>query len=215
MSACCGHDHQHGSGDGPARRALWAALIINAGMFFVELSAGVVGGSAGLQADAMDFMGDAASYGISLAVLGMAAVWRTRAAAMKGAAMFLFGLWVAGTIVRHWLEGTVPSSFVMGGVGFAAMIANVVTAILLFKFRNGDANMRSVWLCTRNDVISNIAIIIAASGVWASGSGLPDLIVAAIICALALQGSIQVFRAVGKERSEQRRALAQEMPGAD
>lgn len=223
MSASCCHDHHHhhhghdhgpAPTDGPARRALWIALIINAGMFVVELSAGLQGGSAGLQADAMDFMGDAASYGISLAVLGMAVQWRTRAAALKGAAMGVFGLWVAYTIVRHWLEGTVPSSAIMGGVGFAAMLANIVSAVVLFRFRGDDANMRAVWLCTRNDVVSNIAVMIAASGVWASGSGIPDLIVAGIICVLALQGSVLVFKAVIAE-TRQRRLAETPVAGAD
>jgi len=199
MSAGCGHDHCDASVQGGARKALWIAVVINAGMFLVELSAGLAGGSAGLQADAMDFMGDAASYGISLAVLSMAAVWRTRAAMLKGATMLLFGPWVASTIVYHWQNGTVPSYELMGGIGVAAMIANLVCAVILFRFRGDDANMRSVWLCTRNDVLSNIAIVIAASGVWVSGSGLPDLIVAAIIAGLAITGAIDILKRVRQE----------------
>jgi len=199
MSAGCGHDHCDAPVQGGARKALWIAVVINAGMFLVELSAGLAGGSAGLQADAMDFMGDAASYGISLAVLSMAAVWRTRAAMLKGATMLLFGLWVASTIVYHWQNGTVPSYELMGGIGVAAMIANLVCAVILFRFRGDDANMRSVWLCTRNDVLSNIAIVIAASGVWVSGSGLPDLIVAAIIAGLAITGAIDILKRVRQE----------------
>lgn len=205
MSLSCGHHcHDHAAADGPARRALWAALVINAGMFAVEMVAGVAGGSAGLQADAMDFLGDAASYGISLIVLGMAVQWRTRAAALKGVTMGLFGFWVAGTIVYHWLNGTVPSFAMMGGVGIAAMIANIVSAVLLYRFRGDDANMRAVWLCTRNDVLSNIAIVIAASGVWASGSGVPDLIVAAIIAGLAMIGAVDVLRVAWREHVEHR-----------
>jgi Co/Zn/Cd efflux system component len=199
MSGCCGNDYSDAPVEQGARKALWIALIINAGMFVVELSAGLAGGSAGLQADAMDFMGDAAGYGISLAVLSMAAVWRTRAAMLKGATMLLFGLWVAGTIVYHWQNGTVPSYELMGGIGLAAMAANIVCAVILFRFRGTDANMRSVWLCTRNDVLSNIAIVIAASGVWASGSGLPDLIVAAIIAGLAITGATDVLKRVRQE----------------
>src|SRR5690606_25143528 len=135
----------------------------------------------------------------------------TRAAALKGAAMGLFGLWVAYTIVRHWIAGTVPSSAIMGGVGFAAMTANIVSAAVLFRFRGEDANIRAVWLCTRNDVVSNVGVMIAASGGWASGSGLPGLFVAAIICVLALQGAVQVFRAVRTERRRQ----ASPPPGRD
>ena len=199
MSGCCGNDYSDAPVEQGARKALWIALIINAGMFVVELSAGLAGGSAGLQADAMDFMGDAAGYGISLAVLSMAAVWRTRAAMLKGATMLLFGLWVAGTIVYHSQNGTVPSYELMGGIGLAAMAANIVCAVILFRFRGTDANMRSVWLCTRNDVLSNIANVIAASGVWASGSGLPDLIVAAIIAGLAITGATDVLKRVRQE----------------
>ncbi len=199
MSGCCRNDHCDAPVEDGARKALWIAVVINAGMFLVELSAGLAGGSAGLQADAMDFMGDAASYGISLAVLSMAAVWRTRAAMLKGTTMMLFGFWVAGTIVYHWQTGTVPSYELMGGIGLAAMAANIVCAVILFRFRGTDANMRSVWLCTRNDVLSNIAIVIAASGVWVSGSGLPDLIVAAIIAGLAFTGAVDILKRVRQE----------------
>ena len=185
MSARCGHDHSV-SGTGPAaRRALWAALVINAGMVVVELSAGVLGGSVGLQADAADFFGDALNYGLSLMVLNLGLIWRTRLATLKGSVMGLFGIWVAGMIVYHALNGTVPSAPVMGSIGALALIANV---------------MKAVWVCTRNDAFSNVAVIIAASGVWASNSGIPDLVVGGIIGTLAIIGSIEVLRAAGQER---------------
>lgn len=202
MSIGCSHHHDHDAGSGPAaRKALWIALAINATMFGVELTAGLIGGSVGLQADAVDFFGDSVSYGLSLAVLGAGLAWRTRVAALKGLTMGLFGLWVMGNIIVHWLAGTVPSAPVMGAVGALALIANLASAAVLFRFRDGDANMKSVWICSRNDALSNIAIIVAASGVWATASGLPDLFVAAIIGALALYGAFEVLRAVRHERA--------------
>ena len=200
MSAHCCHDH-HVSGTGPAaRRALWAALIINASMVVVEVSAGVLSGSVGLQADAADFFGDSMNYGLSLMVLNLGLIWRTRLATFKGSVMGLFGVWVAGMIVYHALNGTVPSAPLMGSIGALALVANVTCAVILFRFRGADANMKAVWVCTRNDAFSNVAVIIAASGVWASKSGIPDLVVGGIIGTLAIIGSIEVLRAAGQER---------------
>lgn len=202
MSIGCSHDHNHDAGRGTsARKALWIALAINVTMFAVELTAGLVGGSVGLQADAVDFFGDSVSYGLSLAVLGAGLAWRTRVAALKGVTMAVFGLWVMANIIAHWLAGTVPSAPLMVTVGGFALVANVASAMVLFRFRDGDANMKSVWVCSRNDALSNIAIIVAASGVWATASGIPDLVVAAIIGSLALYGAFEVLRAVRYERA--------------
>lgn len=207
MSACC-HNHDHYQGPGQAepttaqRRALWAALIINAVMFVAELSGGLIGNSVGLQADAVDFFGDAANYGLSLAVLGMGLGIRSRVALVKGVTMLGFGVWVGGMIIYNAMSGNVPSAPVMGVIGFAALVANVVCALILFRFRGQDANMKSVWICSRNDALSNIAVIIAASGVWASQSGIPDLIVGGLIGALAVQGGVTVVRAALAERRE-------------
>jgi Co/Zn/Cd efflux system component len=163
-------------------------------MFLVEIGAGVAAGSASLQADALDFLGDAANYAISLLVVGMALRYRATAALAKGATMGVFGLWVIGTVVWHLTHGTLPSAFTMGAVGFAALVANAVSFGMLWVYREGDANMRSAWICTRNDVLGNFAVLLAALGVFGSGMGWPDIIVAAIMAVLALQGAATVVR---------------------
>ncbi len=198
MSAhCCNHvpaapDPQRG--DRTYRRVLWAVLAINAFMFVVEIGAGLAAGSASLQADALDFLGDAANYAISLFVAGMALRARAAAALVKGATMALFGLWVMAILAWHALHGTVPEAVTMGAVGTAALAANAASFFLLWAWRNGDANMRSAWICTRNDVLGNLAVLLAALGVFGTGTGWPDIIVAAIMAALALQGSAAVLR---------------------
>jgi Co/Zn/Cd efflux system component len=176
------------------RRILWAVLAINAVMFVVEVGAGLAAGSASLQADALDFLGDAANYGISLFVVGMAVQYRASAALAKSATMGAFGLWVVGTVIWHAVHGTLPSAFTMGAVGLAALAANAASFGLLWAYRHGDANMRSAWICTRNDVLGNLAVLLAALGVFGTGTGWPDVIVAAIMAALALQGAATVAR---------------------
>jgi Co/Zn/Cd efflux system component len=176
------------------RRVLWAVLGINATMFVVEVGAGVAAGSASLQADALDFLGDAANYGISLFVVGMALRYRATAALAKGASMGLFGLWVIATVIWHAWYGTLPSALTMGVVGVAALAANAASFGLLWAYRHGDANMRSAWICTRNDVLGNLAVLLAAAGVFGTGTGWPDVIVAAIMASLALQGAATVIR---------------------
>jgi Co/Zn/Cd efflux system component len=163
-------------------------------MFAVEIGAGLAAGSASLQADALDFLGDAANYAISLFVVGMALRYRASAALAKGATMGIFGLWVVGTVVWHAVHGTLPSAFTMGAVGFAALTANVGSFMLLWAHRHGDANMRSAWICTRNDVVGNMAVLLAALGVFGTGTGWPDIIVAAIMAGLALQGAAIVAK---------------------
>jgi Co/Zn/Cd efflux system component len=176
------------------RRVLWAVLAINAAMFVVEVGAGLAAGSASLQADALDFLGDAANYGISLFVVGMTLRYRAMAALAKGASMGLFGLWVIGTVVWHAWHGTLPSAFTMGAIGVAALAANAASFGLLWAYRHGDANMRSAWICTRNDVLGNLAVLLAALGVFGTGTGWPDVAVAAIMAALALQGATVVIK---------------------
>jgi Co/Zn/Cd efflux system component len=197
MSAdCCGQCHLSDPhrGNEAYRRVLWAVLAINAVMFLVEIGAGVAAGSASLQADALDFLGDAANYAISLFVVGMALRYRATAALAKASTMGVFGLWVVGTAIWHAALGTLPSAFTMGTVGVAALLANAASFGLLWAFRGGDANMRSAWVCTRNDVLGNLAVLLAAAGVFGTGSGWPDVIVAAIMAALALQGAAVVAR---------------------
>ncbi len=203
MSAhCCDHAHERGAAaaSSPAyRRVLWVALTVNLAMFFVEIGAGLAAQSASLLADSLDFLGDAGNYGLSLFVLGMALQWRARASLLKAASMGAFGLWVAATTIQHALAGTVPAAPVMGVVGALAFAANLGVAALLYRWREGDSNMRSVWICTRNDAIGNLAVLVAAAGVFGSGTGWPDYIVAAIMSGLALVGAFQVARAALQE----------------
>jgi Co/Zn/Cd efflux system component len=176
------------------RRVLLIVLAINAVMFGVEVIAGVAAGSASLQADALDFLGDAANYMISLLVVGMALNYRASAALANGITMGLFGLWVISTVFWHGIHGTLPSAVAMGAVGSAALLANAASFGLLWAYRQGDANMRSAWICTRNDVLGNLTVLLAALGVFGTGTGWPDIIVAAIMAALALQGALLVIR---------------------
>jgi Co/Zn/Cd efflux system component len=176
------------------RRALGIVLAINAAMFLVEIAAGVAAGSSSLQADALDFLGDSANYAISLFVVGMALRYRATAALIKGATMGMFGLWVVAAVVWHIMHGTVPSAFTMGVVGIAALAANAVSFVVLWAHRGGDANMRSAWICTRNDVLGNIAVLFAAAGVFGTSTGWPDFVVAIIMAGLALQGAMTVLR---------------------
>jgi cation diffusion facilitator family transporter len=176
------------------RRALWIALAVNATMFAVEVAGGQIAGSVALKADALDFLGDAANYAIALLVAGMALVWRARAALLKGLALIGFGGWVAVSAVQRALEGAPPQAFAMGAIGLLALAANVAVALLLFRFREGDANMRSVWICSRNDAIGNLAVVAAALGVFGTGSFWPDVMVAGILAALGLWGGMQIVR---------------------
>lgn len=191
------------------RRALWIALTVNAAMFAVEMAAGITGGSKALQADALDFFGDAANYAISLGVAGMALAWRARAAILKGATLTILGVYVLIAAAWGALHGASPQAEVMGVVGIAALIANAGVAIMLYRFRAGDANMRSVWICSRNDAIGNIAVVLAAGGVFGTGTAWPDLIVAAFMAALGLSGGFQIMRQARAElRSSGRPASA-------
>ena len=193
---CCDHcpSPDPHRGNTAYRRILWVVLCINATMFLFEIGAGLVAGSASLQADALDFFGDAANYAISLFVIGMALRYRAMAALVKGTTMGLFGFWIIGTAGWYALHGTLPNAFTMGAVGFVALGANAVSFGLLWAYRGGDANMRSAWICTRNDVLGNLAVLLAAAGVFGTGAGWPDIIVAAIMASLALQGAWLVIR---------------------
>lgn len=199
MSAhCCDHGHERAEEAARSpiyRRILWVALAVNLAMFVVEVGAGLAAQSVSLMADSLDFLGDAANYGLSLFVLGMAVHLRARASLVKAASMAAFGLWVAYVTIGHALAGTVPAAPVMGVVGALAFVANLGVAAMLYRWRSGDSNMRSVWLCTRNDAIGNLAVLAAAAGVFGSGSGWPDYLVAAIMSGLALVGAFQVARA--------------------
>ena len=176
------------------RRALWIALWVNALMFCVELGAGWGAGSVALLADAIDFAGDAANYGLSLAVLSLAVVWRARTALVKGLCMGSYGLFVLGHAVWNLRAGVVPDAATMGAVSVLALIANFGVAAMLYRWRSGDANMRSVWLCSRNDAIGNLAVMLAAVGVFGTGQDWPDLVVATIMAVLGLSAAASVIR---------------------
>ena len=181
------------------RRALWIALVVNSLMFCVEIVGGMKSGSVSLLADAVDFAGDAANYGLSLTVLAMGLLWRARAAWVKGATMGAYGFFVLGKAGWAALSGVPPEPFTMGAIALVALIANLGVALLLYAFRDGDANMRSVWLCSRNDAVVNVAIAFAALGVLGTDTAWPDLLVAGIIAALALSASISVMRQARNE----------------
>lgn len=176
------------------RRALWIALVVNVLMFGVEVVGSLASGSVSLLADAVDFAGDAANYGLTLAVLSLGLVWRSRAALIKGLCMGGYGLLVLAKAGWAWWHALPPEPVMMGGVAALALLANFGVAVLLYAFRAGDANMRSVWLCSRNDAISNVAVILAAVGVFRTGAAWPDLVVAVVMAGLALSSAVSVVR---------------------
>jgi Co/Zn/Cd efflux system component len=189
-------DHHLHSGTPPAgyAQALWIALVANALMFAIEVAGGVRAGSVSLLADAIDFFGDAANYGVSIAVLSMHIGWRARTALLKAASMALFGVAVLGRAAWSAMQGIVPEPATMGVIGVMALAVNVGVALLLYRFREGDANMRSVWLCTRNDALGNLAVLCAALGVFGTGTAWPDLLVATGMAVLALSSAWAVTR---------------------
>ena len=197
--SCCASSTKDTTSDPRWRRALWIALSVNAAMFAAEIVAGVAGGSKALQADALDFLGDSANYAISLGVTGMVLAWRARAALLKGATLALLGLYVLGTALWAVWHGDVPHAEVMGIVGVMALFANAIVALMLYRFRSGDANMRSVWICSRNDAIGNIAVVLAAAGVFGTGTAWPDLVVAGVMAVLGISGGVQIIVEAGRE----------------
>ncbi|HEX5093382.1 MAG TPA: cation transporter, partial [Burkholderiales bacterium] len=198
MSAHC-HSHEPPAADGAYRRVLWVALLLNAGMFLVEVITGVAAGSSSLLADAVDFAGDAANYALSLGALALAPAWRPRVAFFKGLSMGGYGLLVLGITAWHATQGTVPRAATMGIVATVALAVNVSVAAMLYRYRTGDADMRSVWLCSRNDAIANVAVLVAAAGVLGSASGWPDWLVAVVLAGLALTSCVSVVRHARRE----------------
>ena len=203
MSAHCHSDASSvaQAADPRYRRILVVALALNLTMFAVELAAGMASGSVSLLADAIDFFGDAANYAVSLAVLSMALVVRARAAMFKAACMLGFGLFVLGKVAWSARTGVPPAAITMGVVGLLALCVNMGVAFMLYAYRNGDANMQSVWLCSRNDALSNIAVMLAALGVFGTASAWPDLAVASVMGLLAITSAVTVFKSARIELS--------------
>lgn len=199
MDSCHSNDLAFDGLSNDYRRRLIAVIAINAAMFIVEMAAGQLAGSQALKADALDFFGDSITYGASLAVIGMSLRTRSLVALAKGASLLLMGLWIFGaTLYRVFVVGT-PEAEIMGIVGLLALAANVGSVLLLVRYKDGDANVRSVWLCSRNDAIGNVAVMIAALGVWGTATGWPDLIVAGIMAALFLNSSVKILRQAWSE----------------
>lgn len=200
MAGCCGHDAQFDGLSQDYKRRLWLVIGLNAIMFVVEMTAGHMAKSQALQADALDFFGDALTYGISLAVIGASVRVRTMAALGKGLSLLLMGLWVFGSTTYRVFYLGLPEAEIMGLVGLAALATNLASVMLLVKYKDGDANVRSVWLCSRNDAIGNVAVMFAALGVWGSGSGWPDVAVAAVMAGLFLSSAFQIIKQALAER---------------
>lgn len=200
MACSCSHEPAPIKPNSKFRMALWIALWINLSMFLVELIGGAYAHSSALWADSLDFFGDAVNYGISLAVLGASLYWRATVALIKGLTMAAFGLVVMAKVIYAYLLGIPPEAITMGIIGAIALLANVITAVILYAFRDGDSNMKSVWLCSRNDAIGNIAVIFAAIGVFGTGSLWPDMIVAVIMASLGLTAGYQVVKQALQER---------------
>lgn len=188
--------------DSRYQRVLWVVIAINAVMFLVEMAAGHLAGSQALQADALDFLGDTLTYGISLAVIGQSLAMRSTAALFKGISLTLMGLWVFGSTAYHVLVLEAPKAEVMGVIGFLALLANLASVLLLLRYKDGDANVRSVWLCSRNDAIGNAAVMAAAIGVWGTATAWPDLLVAGGMALLFLSSSVQILRQAWAERRD-------------
>lgn len=200
MACSCSHESAPIKPNSKFRMALWIALWINLSMFLVELIGGAYAHSSALWADSLDFFGDAVNYGISLAVLGASLYWRATVALIKGLTMAAFGLVVMAKVIYAYLLGIPPEAITMGIIGAIALLANVITAVILYAFRDGDSNMKSVWLCSRNDAIGNVAVIFAAIGVFGTGSLWPDMIVAVIMATLGLTAGYQVVKQALQER---------------
>lgn len=208
MSHSCCAAPRLASDDPRFRKVLWIALIVNAAMFAVEIVGGLGAHSTALLADAVDFFGDAANYALSLVVLPLGLLWRTRAAMLKAWSMAIYGTVVLGYTAHNALHGVVPEPATMGAVGVLAFLANAGVALMLYRFRTGDSNMRSVWLCSRNDAIGNLAVMVAALGVFGTGTGWPDFIVAAMMASLAISAAISVLSQARRELRELRQAVA-------
>ena len=211
MAGCCGG---HSNFDGMSeqyKRILWWVIAINGVMFFVEMSAGIGAQSQALQADALDFLGDTLTYGISLWAIGKSIQLRSNVALFKGYSLLIMALWVFGSTMYRFFVLNSPDAQTMGAIALLAFAANVVSVLLLMRYKDGDANVRSVWLCSRNDAIGNLVVLIAASGVWVSGSAIPDLVVAFILASLFLSSALQIIKQAKREKLQHQESRVNEI----
>lgn len=185
--------------DARYKRVLLTVIAINALMFLVEIVAGNLAGSRALQADALDFLGDTLTYGLSMVVIGASLKTRATAALLKGASLSLMGLWVLGSTIYAVFVLGVPRAEIMGSIGFLALAANLASVLMLMRYKDGDANVRSVWLCSRNDAVGNVAVLVAAMSVWGTDTAWPDLIVAAGMASLFMNSSYLILRQAWRE----------------
>lgn len=204
MSGCCGQSQNFDGMSDSYKRRIWLVIAMNASMFVIEMAAGQMAKSQALQADALDFFADAVTYSISLAVIGGTIKLRSMAAMAKGFSLLAMGFWVAGSTLYRLFYNGVPEAEVMGLIGFLALAVNLTSVLVLVAYKDGDANIRSVWLCSRNDAIGNIAVMIAALGVWGTATAWPDLIVAGIMAGLFLTSAFQIISQARRERLEYR-----------
>jgi cation diffusion facilitator family transporter len=195
MDDCCATKAQELTAlHGKHRNVLVAVLVINAVLFVVEAVAGVLANSTALLADSLDMLGDSLVYGLSLYVLWRSAAWKAKAALLKGAIMALFGAGVAFEVIYKTMSGVVPSAETMGIIGALVLLGNGFCFLLLFRHRSDDLNMRSTWLCSRNDIIANLSVLIAAIGVKVFDASWPDISVGAAIAALFLRSAFTILR---------------------
>ena len=200
MSGCCGSNTNFDGLSRQYKRILIWVMAINAIMFFIEMSAGIGAQSQALQADALDFLGDTLTYGISLWAIGKSLALRSNVALFKGYSLLVMALWVfTSTLYRVFVVNS-PDALTMGGIAILACTANIISVLLLMKYKDGDANVRSVWLCSRNDAIGNLVVLVAASGVWLSKSAVPDLIVALVLAFLFLSSAGQIIKQAKLEK---------------
>ena len=205
MSDNCCHDHSHDLKFNPNnitfKRVLWLALILNLSMFFIEVFFGVLSQSLALRADAIDFLGDALNYFVTLFLINKSLKAKSTVSITKAIFMLTFAFWVLGEAIYRFYKGELPDAFTMSWVGGLALAINAIVAFMLFKYKDGDSNMQSVWLCSRNDALGNLAIIIASAGVYWWGTKWPDLIVALVMAILALTAAIQILKIAYRERN--------------
>lgn len=202
--SCCSGGVRNFDGLDPRyKRILTLVIAINGAMFVTEMAAGHLAGSQALQADALDFLADTVTYGLSLAVIGASLRARAGAALLKGVSLSLMAVWVFGSTLYHTLILGVPSAELMGAIGLLALAANLASVLLLMRYKDGDANVRSVWLCSRNDAIGNVVVMLAALGVWGSNTAWPDIAVAALMAGIFLSSSVQILRQAWAEWREE------------